>query len=116
MLNTMPSQHLSDGQIENFRNGSLESADLLEVSEHLAACPECQIRAGSANTLSSGVAYLQQIFERHLTEEEVIAFCDEGQTTKDASVRNHLEHCQSCREEVRDLAAFRAKIKPPSAG
>ena len=115
-LNTMSSQHLNDGQIEKFRNGSLEPADLLEVSEHLAACPECQGRASSADAVGSRVAYLQQIFERHLTEEEVIEFCDAAQTTQAPSLRKHLEHCQSCREEVRDLAAFRAKIKPPAGG
>ena len=110
----MTPEHVTNGQIEAFQQGALDPADLLEVTEHLANCPDCQDRAWALSPRDESVAHLQRVLERHLTDEELIGCVDgrhPAKSAKDDFVRNHLDRCAACREEVRDLYAMRSKVR-----
>jgi hypothetical protein len=113
----MSREHLTDTEIKALRRGGLEPAQLLDVTDHLAACAACQGRVLPTALLSSGITNLQNQFERHLTDEELIASVD-GVDLESAAqtnfVRGHLNRCEACRSELNELREFRNKVHPPS--
>src|SRR6185295_4741296 len=102
-------EHLTDTQIEGFRGANLEAAELLRVTDHLAACNQCRERSIPNGVLSMKIAHLQENIDRHLTDEELIAWVDSSEVEDPESIEGHLETCSTCRQEVADLHAFQAK-------
>src|SRR5437870_6589517 len=104
--------HLTDTQIQGFRQSKLDGAQLLLVSDHLAACNFCRERAIPNGVLSLKIAHLQQDFQRHLTDEELMSWADAEKVEDPEFVEGHLEGCPSCRQELAELHAFQARLKP----
>jgi hypothetical protein len=110
--NTRMNEHVTDNEIEAFRHSRLDGAELLRVSDHLAGCNLCRERTIPAGMLSVKIARLQEDFDRHLTDEELMSWVDAGPVDEPGLVEAHLEYCASCRQEVADLHAFQARLKP----
>lgn len=106
--------HLSASEIEQYNDRRLTATDLLRVDDHLASCANCrQMAAGSGaeavdcDSLFNGAA--EPPF--HLDYAEIEAYVDGSPTAADREiVESHVEMCGRCREEIRDLRAFRAEL------
>ena len=110
----MTQEHLTKTKLDGFRENKLEPSNLLEVTEHLADCAECRNRAVPDSAVSASIAHLQRVFERHLADCELIACADDEPAAESAFVCAHLDYCALCRSELRDLQAFRSRIRASS--
>src|SRR5256886_5625304 len=104
--------HLTDNQIEAFRHSRLDGDELLQVSDHLAACNLCRERAIPNGVLAVKIAHLQEDFERHLTDEELMLWADAEAVDDPGFVEAHLARCASCRHELADLHGFQSRLRP----
>ncbi len=100
--------HLSQGEIVNYRSKSLTPDELVAVDDHLAVCESCRGR------LVEDVAIRQLGLPAdvtHLSYEQMAAFVDHDLDDIDTEiVRSHLELCTQCEDEVRDLQRFRTEF------
>jgi hypothetical protein len=55
--------HLTGRQIEDYRQRALPPRELLEVDDHLAACPECRLRVAEGEPLSGAFAAWEEVTE-----------------------------------------------------
>ena len=55
--------HLTGRQIEDYRQRALPPRELLEVDDHLAACPECRLRVAEGEPLSGALAAWEELTE-----------------------------------------------------
>jgi anti-sigma factor RsiW len=93
--------------------------ELLAADDHLAACAACRARAAGAEALRAAYAAMSDELEaggggtEHLSYEQVAAYVDQELSPAEREVAAaHMEACDGCAEEVRDLLAFRATIPP----
>jgi hypothetical protein len=103
----MTSQHLSREEFDGFRTRALSGQALQRADQHLAGCQAC--RDELAQDLPSGAALLAAVDRagrRHLAFEELEALLDGGAMS--ATIRQHLDDCGTCRQELEDLRAFDA--------
>ncbi len=84
--------------------------DLLAFDAHLAKCADCRARAATPADSANARARFETaigLADPHVPEGDVHAYVD---GTLDASrrgeVEDHLEHCASCADEIRDLQQF----------
>src|SRR5436190_482902 len=105
------SDHITDTQIEGFRHARLDAAQLLQVTDHLAVCHQCRERSIPNGVLSIKIAHLQENIERHLTDEELMAWVDAAEVEHPDFVEAHLEKCAPCRQELAELHTFQTKVK-----
>src|SRR5579883_270796 len=104
--------HLSNAEIEGFRNATLDASQLLAVGDHLAECSSCRVRTMPEAKLTAKLSHLQQDLVRHLTDEEMIAWMDAREVDDAGFVEAHLDRCTSCRHELADLHEFQRRLKP----
>jgi anti-sigma factor RsiW len=113
--------HVSDVQIRSYRAQALATAELLEVSDHLASCEACRVRMASPVELRTQVSAIQSLLETktasgHLPYDEIAAYVD-GQMASEtaARVELHARECQSCASTLEDLRILRAELQaePP---
>lgn len=55
--------HLTGRQIEDYHSQALPPRELLEVDDHLAACPECRLRVAEGEPLSGALAAWEELTE-----------------------------------------------------
>lgn len=55
--------HLTGRQIEDYHSRALPPRELLEVDDHLAACPECRLRVAEGEPLSGALAAWETVPE-----------------------------------------------------
>lgn len=108
--------HLSKDQIAKYRERSLASAELLDISEHLAGCEECRARIAAPLELASSVRILKAGLQAdpasaHLSYEELEAYVDGTRTRRDqAAVKAHTRSCRSCAADLEELQALRREL------
>lgn len=112
--------HLSQKQIEDYCTHQLAGAEILAVTDHLAACQLCRtkIEAGQ-NGDAAFFGLRSQIFEEpletgtHLTMDQMAAYVDRHLSGEELhAVDDHLTHCDTCFLAVKDLREFRNEIAP----
>jgi hypothetical protein len=93
--------------------------ELLAADDHLAACAACRARAAGAEELRAAFTAMSDELEadggetEHLSYEQVAAYVNQELSPAEREVAAaHMEACDGCAEEVRDLLAFRATIPP----
>lgn len=104
---TQPS-HLTEEQFARYRSRSLAPLELLEVSDHIAACETCRGRLFTQEQAAPRLRALRTDLSAHL-EYEQIAAAAEGPAAPAAE--RHLAGCDACRAEVDDLRQFRSDLK-----
>jgi anti-sigma factor RsiW len=113
--------HVSDVQIRSYRAQALATAELVEVSDHLASCEACRVRMASPVELRAQVSAIQSLLEAktasgHLPYDEIAAYVD-GQMASDAAARVelHARECQSCASTLEELRILRAELQAEPA-
>jgi anti-sigma factor RsiW len=112
-------EHLSEDQIVSYRARSLTASEVLHVSDHLAQCEACRVRAsGQANVEAAAAAMRARLNSEseafaHLTYEEMAAFVDgHAGAFQKGRVETHIGECPGCAAEVRGLRVVKSEIDP----
>ncbi len=119
-------QHLTSEQLKDYGRAALPPLDLLAADDHLGDCVECHRRVAPVAVTTGTFRSLQEAFllapegpTRHLEFTQLAALLDdELDNIEREIVSSHLEGCASCKNELRELSAFRAELnatEPPPA-
>jgi predicted anti-sigma-YlaC factor YlaD len=107
------SSHLSELEIQGYRERSLPWEKLVTASDHLAACEECHDRFNSSDRLGQVYAFLRADLEAaqhesHLWYEQLEGYVD-GVLDRDQvrTVETHLAECGECETSVRELMGIK---------
>jgi hypothetical protein len=112
------SEHFSTEQVRHYLRRSMTPAELLAADDHLSACDACRERLAQAarpealvSNLRSGLKAEARRAPRHLAYEQLAAYVDDsmGEVEREI-VDSHLSVCPLCKEEMRDLFAFRETL------
>ena len=106
----MTTRHPTDTQLQRYQARTLTRAELLMMDGHLAVCPACRDALSRSMNVNALLDECRERLRDHLIYEQVVS-CAEGRPEPDAET--HLQMCDSCRREVADLRAFRARLQPP---
>jgi len=116
------STHLSEEQLRLYRERALPPEPLLGVSNHLAVCPECRALLNSAAALHAGVAAFHSVLDAeidaaaHLEYDEIASYVDSQlNLTQATRVETHLEECERCTSDVRELRALKQELESKGA-
>lgn len=117
------STHLSAQQVEQYRRRSLPPAELLDAGDHLIACEECRARIADVGKIDLALSILRDDFTQqarapheHLSYEQLSAYVDDGlHSVEREIVDSHVAVCAQCKEEMRDLFAFKDTLSSSSA-
>lgn len=114
--------HLSQQQLEDYRQQRLQATELIGVDDHLAVCADCRQRVevtlpGAAASLYADLrieaASLPDAGDtvRHLTSDQIAYYLDELVAgTRQQFVVDHLASCAQCAQEADDLHAFKDEL------
>lgn len=108
----MITEHPTHAHLNRYRERTLDPAELLTMDRHLAVCPPCRTALSRVLNANEQVVACRERLTDHLTYQQV-AGSVEGRV--EAAAEAHLQVCASCREEVDDLRAFRARLPRPRA-
>lgn len=111
-------KHLTDSELERYRERTLSPQALLAANAHLYDCEACHGRYGGDGNLEAAFAFVRSIGEpfeeeSHLPFEQLAAYVDdalEGEERRMAAT--HLAQCEVCAEQVRELSPLRDLIAP----
>lgn len=110
--------HLTDAELRDFASGVLPDSDLLRADDHLAACAQCQNRAGHLTGTSEAIRAFRADLTAdtiHLAEEE-LQLAATGQLSGRAHEQAalHLKTCAICASDVEELRSW-ANAAPRSS-
>lgn len=117
------STHLSTQQVEQYRRRELAPAELLDAGDHLVVCEACRLKIADAERLEHTLSALREDFrqearqeQEHLTYEQLSLYVDDSLDEIEREiVDSHTFVCAPCKEELRDLFAFKdTLVTPPS--
>jgi hypothetical protein len=115
-------EHLSDQQIQSYREKKIAADQLLELDDHVQTCEECRNRLSEESDHTS--------FESFRSELRVIAAAGPGHVSygqlerlvdgqagnvETENVQSHLEICDFCRAEEHDLRSFKEELNRKAA-
>lgn len=109
------SEHFSTTQVENYLQKRMTPAELLAADDHLFACTDCRERLLLTKKPERVVAQVRASLKdearaqpAHLSYEQLAAYVDDAANDLEREiVDSHLTVCHACKEEMRDLFAFR---------
>jgi hypothetical protein len=118
------SNHLSKDQIDRYHQRSLSPAEIVSVCSHLESCEDCREETGGEDrresaflVLGAGIEGAADRDSYHLSPEQSVAYVTGHIDEIDADiVESHVENCQSCAGELRDLRAFEFQTGEQRAG
>jgi hypothetical protein len=111
-------EHISDQDIERYRQRAMEPAALINTNEHLSVCEYCYQRFNKEDLLEPAYIFARSILpnrdasaEKHLLYDQIAAYVDEDLSYKEMEKAElHLENCAQCRIDVEDLRAVKTAI------
>lgn len=118
------SEHFSTRQVELYLKRAMTPAELLAADDHLSVCGACRERVVRARRpeallaeVRSGLKAAAAEPPNHLAYEHMAAYVDDRLDTVEREIADsHMAVCAACREELRDLFAFRETlVKAPQA-
>lgn len=117
-------KHLSDIDLEAYRNRTAPPEQLLAINDHLAECDDCYGRSESRDHLLGDVSrairrnlegVLQEQVE-HPDYELLTGYVDGTLKEEDyKTLSAHIESCQECRNDAGEMRAVKARIEVESA-
>jgi anti-sigma factor RsiW len=110
--------HLTPDQIARFVELKVSSADILAFDEHLVTCEQCRRAIKAPERLQSAYELLRRDLQNqaelrptHVAYEQLEAYVDDNIGPADREVvDSHLEICQTCQDELKDLWEFRSTL------
>jgi len=102
-------EHLSDRELDLYRNRALPADQTLSANRHLFSCSVCfarfQTDSNSANTFRAQFRNTEELEpESCLEYEEMKAYVDDELIVeRRLAVEEHIDRCSICRDEVADL-------------
>jgi hypothetical protein len=116
---TVPPTHVTDVDIERFRERRLPGHALVAFTDHLASCGDCRRRVAEGADVARAWGPLQDALgvsgDGHVAESDIHAFVDGSlDADKRGDVSAHLAHCAACAEEIRDLQELAAQLGRPA--
>jgi len=122
-------EHIRSQKMRAFCARALEHAEMTEVAEHLAACPECRRlfqgvfqELNDHQPVSLNLSPELLFRHEHLDFDQLASLADDNLDDEDKEIINiHLRACNRCREDVRSFMEFRRQIESeininPAAG
>lgn len=103
--------HLSNSQLRDFMMGRPAAAELLELDDHLACCPDCRVALERLSQAGQRIAGLETQFTipgAHLRFALLRELVHGAIPTEDQA--RHLAHCESCAAELEDLKQFAGSL------
>lgn len=109
--------HLSDEDVEAYRNKTASPERLVAMNDHIFECAQCFQLLDSPDRIGQAYEALREFFEprpswpEHLDYEQLESFVNGtagAETTR--LVTSHMAECQECREDIRDLKAMKDQI------
>lgn len=112
------SEHFSTRQVELYLGRRLTPAELLAADDHLSLCPACREKIVQARRPEALIASVRAGLNaeavrpsQHLAYEQLAAYVDDGLDGVEREIAdNHLMACAQCKEELRDLFAFKETL------
>jgi hypothetical protein len=105
-------RHLTLEELKSYRRGAMTGDGLLLTDRHLASCALCQrdLRAVTPGPMLPAIA--EEMGEPvHLTYEEMSDYLDSKLVEAEkVRIDEHMQICQSCSAELRDLMGFDARL------
>jgi anti-sigma factor RsiW len=107
----MTQEHLTDQQVEAYRQRELDASGRSALASHLAACEACLRRVVDAAHVNVAFASLKESFlsrvdeeEFHLSREELKRYTEGQLDQPDSTIfESHLEDCAECSRLARDM-------------
>src|SRR5579884_261143 len=112
--------HLTDEQIQAYRERVLGARDLLEISEHLGGCESCRARVAAPEKIASAVRMVKAALRTeaegvHLAYDEMEAYVDGTLfASRRSGVEAHARGCRSCAASLRELGDLRRELEGSS--
>lgn len=114
----MLSGHLTDADIERYRQRIMPVAELNNCLGHMAICDDCYRLVARASKLDDRLHLLQAELQAanneesaHLSFQQIVAYTTNQLDEADREVlETHLEYCPDCDSEAADLRLFRAAL------
>ncbi|MBI3653297.1 MAG: zf-HC2 domain-containing protein [Acidobacteria bacterium] len=110
--------HLSAQLMERFRARQLDSQELQAVAQHLAVCEACRAAIQQSSATNAAIHFLRADLQRqdlasaHLVYEQLAAYVDAAlNTAEGAIVKQHLEVCADCANQVRELSLLKENLQ-----
>lgn len=108
--------HLSTEEKGRYLERAMSPPELLAADDHLAACESCRRSLAERATPGASFQTLLSSYRAapdspHLTYEQLATYVDhESNEREREAIAGHLGACSQCREEVRDLFAFKESM------
>ncbi len=123
-MDTTLGQHLSDEEINKYRQHNLSGQQLLKADLHITECEDCRKRFRELSPVSTSEV-LQNLREElredarleedHVSYEQLESLVDGKLDRVDLEiVQSHLEVCAQCRNEAGELRNFHERLIEPS--
>ena len=112
------SDHLTERQVEGYRDRRVLPEELLAIDEHTAVCSRCASLILDPHRVRESLALWRSDFETaetgslaHISYEQQSAYIDEAaDATEREMVESHLKSCARCSGEIADLQRFSAQF------
>jgi hypothetical protein len=112
-------EHIHSLEMRAFCARALENAEMTEIAEHLAACPECRRlfqgvfqEMNDHQPVSLNLSPELLFRHEHLDFDQLVSLADDNLDDEDKEIVNiHLRACERCREDVRSFMEFRRQIE-----
>jgi hypothetical protein len=106
----MINDHLTDLELELYRNRGMAPARLLVANAHLFTCEECYRRYGVEDREEAALAILRDLGElngsefEHLSFEQLADYVDNRVEEKNrAEINQHVHECEECETRLQEL-------------
>jgi hypothetical protein len=117
------STHLSAQQVEQYSKRQLAPEELLDAGDHLVVCEACRLKLSNVEQLDNSLSVLREDFRaearrspEHLTYEQLSGYVDDHLDEVEREiVDSHAVVCAPCKEELRDLFAFKDGLSNAAA-
>src|SRR5215813_9506263 len=115
----MPSGHLTETDIERYRQRIMPVAELNNCLIHMAVCDDCYALVARASKIDHRLHVVQAELQlasedrsEHLSFQQIVAYATNQLDEADREVlETHLEYCPDCDSEAADVRLFRAALE-----
>jgi len=119
----MGSLHISEIEIERYRERTLAPAELLAVNDHVLSCDVCHQRLVGKGRVGRTYRFVREELEaaleenaEHLRFEQIVAYATGQVDAIDREIlETHIEECPDCDAEIADIRLYNSTValRPP---
>jgi len=112
-------RHLSDGELEGYRNRTAAPRELIAASGHLASCDDCYKRFKVEDRTAATYEFVREYLATvpvsgpdHLLYEQMASYADESLDPAEAEiVKSHIKECRECDSDIQDLLKIKGSLE-----